>query len=244
MEKSYGPHAPHAGADTGRSGGKESVTVLIQQSDVLQGATDLRNLWSSIRSCLQDYIGQDSLNGRYAKLIAHHSRQFINAVQNLPNYQQHIDTLQSQPRFDSPWYRYQFAGDGVMQAELITVFGECPTPIHSYDGLVGVVFVVDGELTLYRYAEKNNSISDCSAITNLDCQRVDRYAFSQGTLIDSLSTPVVEMQANTERCIFFNIHLQDHAEYPHYFYYPSYVSHTIQARQNGAFFANRILSEW
>ncbi|MGD8641557.1 MAG: hypothetical protein PVG89_13075, partial [Gammaproteobacteria bacterium] len=67
---------------------------------------------------------------------------------------------------------------------------------------------------------------------------------TQGTLVDSLTTPVVEMQANTERCIFFDIHLRDHTDPPHYFYYPSYIDPQTQAQGNGTFFANRIHSHW
>lgn len=220
------------------------MTALIQYSNVLEDATELRSLWNNIKSCLLQYIWQDAVNGRFANIVAHHSRQFIAAVQNLPSYRQHIATIQSIGRFEAPWYRCQFAGDGTMQAELITVFGDHPTPIHSYDGLVGVVYVIDGQLTLYRYVENNNAISECSAITSLDCHRVDHYEPSQGTLIDSLSTPVVEMQANTAQCSFFNIHLQDPAEHTHFFYYPSYLYQSLPNHSSSTFFANRIPSEW
>lgn len=220
------------------------MTALIEHQQSRAGTTDIRDLWYSIRTCLQEYIWQDSPNGRYAKIIAHHIRRFVNAVQKLPNYQEKFRLLQSQQRYESPWYRCRIATDQVMEAELITVFGECPTPIHSYDGPVGIVFVVDGELTLSRYAETNNAISQYSAISNLSCERVDRYTLTHGTLIDSLSTPAVEMQANTERCIFFNIHLRDQRDQPHYFYYPSYLASSDQLTDHRRFFANRIPSEW
>ncbi|MGD8640835.1 MAG: hypothetical protein PVG89_09430, partial [Gammaproteobacteria bacterium] len=193
------------------------MTALSEQRTSNTTVTDIHNLWHIIRGCLQDYMIQESPNGRYARIIAHKCRQFINAVQKLPDYQQQMQSLQTQRPFDVPWLRWRIAADSVMEMELVTVFGQTPPPIHSYDGPVGIVFVVDGELSLYRYSEFHNAISGFSSITRLQCQRLDRYGVTQGTLVDSLTTPVVEMQANTERCIFFDIHLRDHTDPPHYF---------------------------
>jgi hypothetical protein len=189
---------------------------------------------------LQDYFNDDNNqeNG-YSRIVAYHTYQLIHSLQQLPEFPVQLDKAKSQSRYDHPWRRRRFAFDSVMEAEMVTVYGEQPTPLHSYDGPVGILYVLDGELTVGRYLEISNEISSCSGITKLDCQSVNRYQYSQGTLIDSISAPVVEMQANSERCIFLNIHLIDLPDHPHYFYYPSYIS-----RENRQFFTRRVTSEW
>jgi len=197
------------------------------------------NLWENLRSCLQGYFNNSIDQSRYARIVAYHTHQLVTSLQQLPDYSAKLLEAKSQSRHDRPWTRQRIAFDNVMEAEMVTVHGELPSPLHSYDGPVGILYVLDGELTVSRYSEINNEISDCTGISKLNCQAVNRYRLTQGTLIDSLLAPVVEMQANTERCIFLNIHLRDQSTFPHYFYYPSYIS-----QENRQFFARRVASEW
>ena len=202
-------------------------------------SSQISSLWKNLRSCLQDYFNHSIDQSRYARIVAYHTHQFVTAIQQLPDYSSQLQEAKSQSPRDKPWNRQRFAFDNVMVAEMVTVYGNQPTPLHSYDGPVGILYVLDGELTVSRYTEINNEISDCTSISKLNCQNVNRYRLTQGTLIDSLLAPVVEMQANTERCIFLNIHLKDQSTFPHFFYYPSYI-----AQENHQFFARRVASEW
>ena len=199
----------------------------------------LNNLWGNLRSCLQDYFNDSIEQSRYARIVAYHTHLFAAALQQLQGYSDKLQEAKLQTQHDRAWKRQRFAFDNVMEAELITVYGNQPTPLHSYGGPVGIIYVLDGELTVSRYSEANNEISNCTGISKLNCQAVNRYRLTQGTLIDSILAPVVEMQANTERCIFLNIHLRDQSSIPHYFYYPSYLS-----QENEHFFARRVPSEW
>ncbi len=208
-------------------------------SDSAENNSHIYPLWCNVRACLQDYFNDTVEQSHFTRLVAYHTHQFVNAVQQLSDYAELIQEIKSQSRHDRAWVRQRFAFDNIMEAELVTVFGDQPTPLHSYDGPVGILYVLDGELTVSRYSEINSEISACTGITKLNCQTVNRYRLTQGTLIDSLLAPVVEMQANTERCVFLNTHLKDQSTFPHYLYYPSYIS-----QDNRQFFARRVASEW
>jgi hypothetical protein len=225
------------------SRGTDSMGVMLHQPGFDRSSAKfsgkLSNLWGNLRSCLQDYFNNCIEQSRYTRIVAYHTHQFATALKQLQNYSDKFQEAQTQPQPDRSWSRQRIAFDNVMEAELITVFGNQPTPLHSYDGPVGIIYVLDGELTVSRYSEANNEISHCTGISKLNCQAVNRYRLTQGTLIDSILAPVVEMQANTERCIFLNIHLRDQSSFPHYFYYPSYLS-----QENEHFFARRVPSEW
>jgi hypothetical protein len=214
------------------------MTVLHHLPTFTERA-DLIYLWHRIKDGLQDYFIEDRKSGRYAQRIGHLARDFIDKIQKLPEFEQIIYTAQNKPRRDYPWHRYELAYDDAMQIELVTVFGDYPTPLHSYDGPAGIIYIVQGKLRLCRYCELNHEISDFCAITKLQCQSMDTYQSTQCTLIDSISAPVVEMETDNARSIFFNIHLKDHADHPHYFYYPSYLS-----REKPEFFSRRVPAEW
>ena len=202
-------------------------------------APSIRRLWQQLKTCLQDYFNCRSEQVRYTRRAAYHTHQLVHALQQLPQFQRQLKKAKSESRDNHSWQRQRFAFDNIMEAEIVTVYGNKPTPLHSYDGPAGIIYVLDGELAVGRYTEISNEISACSGITKLNCRKVNRYQLSQGTLIDSSSAPVVEMQANTERCIFLNIHLIDLPDHPHYFYYPSYIS--SERRQ---FFTRRVACEW
>ena len=199
----------------------------------------ISNLWKNLRSCLQDYFNNSLDQSRYARIAAYHTHQFVTAIQQIPDFCALLAEAKIQSRYDQPWTRQMIVFDSVMEAEIITVHGGSLTPLHSYDGPVGILYVLDGELTVSRYSEINSKISDTTGISKLNCETINRYRLTQGTLIDSLLAPVVETQANTERCIFLNIHLKDQSTFPHYLYYPSYNS-----PENRQFFARRVASEW
>ncbi len=200
---------------------------------------NIETLWQRLRSCLQEYFHNSVEQIHYTRLVAYHTQQLINAIQRVPEFTVQLKKAKSQSRHNLSWQRDRFAFDNVMEAEMVTVYGEQPTPLHSYDGPAGIIYVLDGELTVSRYTEINNEISACSGISKLNCETINHYQFAQGTLIDAISAPVVEMQANSERCVFFNIHLIDLPTHPHYFYYPSYIS-----RENRQFFTRRVACEW
>lgn len=228
---------------SGSSRGNQTMKAMHYQPEFsgmsAEFSNQISNLWENLRSCLQDYFNHSIDQSRYARIVAYHTHQFVTAIQQLPDYSTQLEKAQSRSPIDKSWKRQRFAFDNVMEAEMVTIYGNQPTPLHSYDGPVGILYVLDGELTVSRYTEINNEISDCTNISKLDCQTVNRYRLTQGTLIDSLLAPVVEMQANTERCIFLNIHLRDQSTFPHFFYYPSYI-----AQENHQFFARRVASEW
>ena len=230
-------------SSSGSSRGSESMKAMHYQPEFdgvsAEFSGKISKLWGNLRSCFQGYFNNSIDQSRYARIAAYHTHQFVTAIQQLQGYSSKLQEAKSQSRHDRPWTRQRFAFDNVMEAEIVTVHGELATPLHSYDGPVGILYVLDGELTVSRYTEINNEISNCTGISKLNCQTVNRYRLTQGTLIDSLLAPVVEMQANTERCIFLNIHLRDQSAFPHYFYYPSYIS-----QQNNQFFARRVASEW
>ncbi|HEY5603065.1 MAG TPA: hypothetical protein VIM41_08165 [Gammaproteobacteria bacterium] len=200
---------------------------------------DITRLWQQLRTCLQDYFNTASEELDYPRVVAIQTHQLLDSIKQLPEFRRQLQKAKSRSRYDHLWHRQRFAFDSVMEAELVTVYGEQSTPLHSYDGPVGIIYVLDGELTVGRYTEINNAISACSGITKLNCQTINRYRYSQGTLIDSISAPVVELQANAERCVFLNIHLIDLPSHPHYCYYPSYIS-----RENRQFFTRRVTAEW
>jgi len=200
---------------------------------------ELIYFWNRIEGCLQDYFIAHQRIGRYDDRIRHYTWEFTNAIQKLPEFDNIILKLQNKPRQDYPWHRYELAYDDAMQAELVAVFGDYPTPLHSYDGPAGVIHIVQGKLTLCRYGEVNNKVGTVSAIAKLQRQKMDVYQTTQCTLVDSIASPIVEMESNSERCIFFNIHLRDHADHPHYFYYPTYRS-----REQPEFFTRRVPAEW
>jgi len=202
-------------------------------------AADFAVLWAHMKNSLQDYFKNHEVQAGYTRTVAYHTHKFIHALRRQPEFSLQLDRAKSRPRHEHPWQRQRFAFDNAMEAEMVTVYGEQSTPLHSYDGPAGIIYVLDGELTVGRYTEISNEISACSGISKLNCKKVNRYRFSQGTLIDAISAPVVEMQANAERCIFLNIHLIDLPDHPHYFYYPSYIS--SEKRQ---FFTRRVAAEW
>lgn len=202
-------------------------------------AASMKNLWKQLKYCLREYFNHQSEQAGYTRIVAYHTHKFVHALQQLPEFFRHLETAKSDFSDDQPWQHRRFAFDNIMEAELVTVYGNQPTPLHSYDGPAGIVYVLDGELTVGRYTEISSEISASSGITKLNCRKINRYRYSQGTLIDSISAPVVEMQSNTERCIFLNIHLIDLPNHPHYFYYPSYISST-----NRQFFTRRVACEW
>ncbi|WP_455366936.1 hypothetical protein [Kaarinaea lacus] len=203
------------------------------------GAVNIGILWGRVKNSLRYYFNNHSEHTGYTRAVAYHTHKFIHALQKLPAFNYQLLRAKSRPRPDSPWQRQRFAFDSVMEAELVTIYGEQSTPLHSYDGPAGIIYVLDGELTVSRYTEISNEISACSGISKLNCETVNRYQLSQGTLIDAVAAPVVEMQANTERCVFLNIHLIDLPDHPHYFYYPSYIS-----REKRQFFTRRVTGEW
>ncbi|MCI0507232.1 MAG: hypothetical protein L0Z73_14145, partial [Gammaproteobacteria bacterium] len=159
----------------------------------MDGGTDYTGdgtaiLWWRLRTCLQDYfIGNNNPENGYTRIVAYHTYQLLHSLQQLPEFLVQLEKAKSQSHCDHPWRRRRFAFDNMMEAEMVTVYGEQPTPLHSYDGPVGILYVLDGELTVGRYLEISNEISSCSGITKLDCQSVNRYQYSQGTLIDSIS---------------------------------------------------------
>jgi len=196
-------------------------------------------LWDHLRNCLQNYFYSQNDQAGFSRIVAHHTHKLVNVLQMLPKFQRQMDQAKSAACDEEPWQRQRLAFDESMNAELVAIPGKQPTPLHSYGGPAGIIYVLDGELAINRYKEITSEISACSNISKLNCHKVSRYRSSQGTIIDSISAPVVEMQANTERCIFLNIHLIDLPEHPHYFYYPSYIS-----SENRQFFTRRVACEW
>jgi len=199
----------------------------------------INSQWQNLKTSLVDYFKSQSEQVGYTRIVSYHTHQLVHAFQQLPEFSRQVEHAKTQSHYDHSWQRQRFAFDNVMEAELVTVYGEQSPPLHSYDGPAGIIYVLDGELTVGRYSEINNEISTCSGISKVNCQRINRYRFSQGTFIDAISAPIVEIQANCERCIFLNIHLIDTPTYPHYFYYPSYIS-----SDRHQFFTRRVPSEW
>lgn len=231
--------------DMGSNNGSEAVSMEFVYSQTGRSRIDdyptesLSDLWKHIKHCLQEYCISQKEPAGFSRIVAYHTHRLVNALQILPKFQSQMDHAKSDLCDEYPWQRQRFAFDETMMAELVTIPGNQPTPLHSYDGPAGIIYVLDGELAVKRYTEINSEISACSGISKLNYRKVSHYRSSQGTLIDSISAPVVEMQANTERCIFLNIHLIDLPEHPHYFYYPSYIS-----SENKQFFTRRVACEW
>lgn len=199
---------------------------------------DLSLLWDRVRECLQGHFRGERCC-RQEQSARHFVQEFVHTLRQFPEFDKIMYTAQSEPRLDHPWGSKLLAYDDGMQIDLVTVFGDSPTPLHSYDGPAGVIFVVKGKLTVKRYRELNPEISNVSAISKLECRNKTCYQSSQCTLIDSTATPVVEIWAKEERGIFINIHLKDNIEHHHYFYYPCY-----QSSQQPQFFTRRIPAEW
>ncbi|WP_455221977.1 hypothetical protein, partial [Kaarinaea lacus] len=147
----------------------------------IDNAASIKIHWQHLKNCLQDYFNAHREQAGYTRIVAYHTHKFAHTLQQLSEFQRQLETAKSQTCHNHPWLRQRFASDNVMEAELVTVFGQQPTPLHSYDGPAGIVYVLDGELTVGRYTEISNEISACSGITKLNCRKVHRYRFSQGT---------------------------------------------------------------
>jgi hypothetical protein len=213
--------------------------TVIHHLPSLSERADLTYYWNNMKHSLQGYFVVERKSGRCAQRIGYQAREFVDKIQQLPEFEPIIYTAQNKQRNDYPWHRYELAYDEAMQIELVTVFGDYPTPLHSYDGPAGLLHVIQGKLTLYRYRELNHEVTEFSTITKLECQITNNYQSTQSTVVDSVATPVVQMQANSERSIFFNIHLKDNVNHHHFFYYPCYGS-----REQPQFFTRRVPAEW
>lgn len=137
-----------------------------------------------------------------------------------------------------PWLRQRLGYDEVLQADLITLYNNCSTPIHSYNGAAGWIVVLSGECTVTRYREVINYDNDVNMLAKLKPMRTNRYHAGSATLVDSISSPILEMQTRTHLCVLINFHLRDHKDLEHYFYFPTYRNHDQEA-----FFSRRVNAE-
>jgi len=181
-------------------------------------------IWQQLKSALLAYCVAESNNTDLSSRVIQLGAQFTQRLTASQEYANALLMAKSEPQDGKPWLSKCLASDGVLQVNLETIFGANPTPLHNYAGPAGLIVVIEGNLNLTSYTEEVTPLTDCSLLSKLVQKTMNHLQPAQGALFNQDTGSIIEMHAQQNRCVFFNIYLKDDAGYPHYFYYPTYHS--------------------
>jgi len=181
-----------------------------------------QTIWQQLKTVLQRYCVEESNNPEVSARVIQLGSELIQQIANSPQYAHVLRAARSEPMAEKPQLSHRLLSDEVLQVSLETIFKARPTPLHTYSGPAGLILIVEGSLSLTSYTEQVNALTDCTLLSKLTQKTVSHLQPGQGTLFNQDTGSIIEMHAQQDHCLFFNIHLKDEARYPHYFYYPTY----------------------
>ena len=215
------------------------AAVANQQPAISRPDEDsLPQNWQQVKNNLHDFCISEFADHTHFTAVREQAIETANIFANSPAYTDMFTEALTSEQKNIPWTSQKLGYDQVLQADLITLYNNCGTPIHSYNGAAGWLVVVSGELTITRYREMINYDNDANLLSKLLPVRSNRYHTGSATLVDSMSAPILELQTRTQRCVAINFHLRDHNDLEHYFYFPTYRNHNQEA-----FFSRRVNGE-
>ncbi|NOZ54020.1 MAG: hypothetical protein GXP08_12975 [Gammaproteobacteria bacterium] len=183
------------------------------------------SIWWQLKAALLHYSISEFNSPALYNILMQLNVQYAQQMTGSPQYAQILRKIRSKCQHKQPWLSHCLASDEVLQVNLEAV-SEQATPMHSYSGSAGLMLIIEGNLHLTRYTEQVNALTDCSLFSKLVRKTVDQLRPAQGILLKQDTGSIINMYAQQNYCIFFNIFLKDNALYPHYFYYPTYRSLT------------------
>lgn len=199
---------------------------------------NIHQTWDSLKEKLYLYsITTKAERGHYQNELISQLVSFHNLLEDVPEFIYDFYMVKSRANDDNPWHTHTVMKDNYMKADMMTVYGELPTPLFDHNGLAVLSFVLSGQANVNRYQHLPNTISPHYPIAKL--VGTDNFTLTQGQVL--IITPelgnITEIQSLTENTVLLNIHLINATNDIGSWYFP--ISPKPKQRHE-AFFTQRI----
>jgi hypothetical protein len=158
------------------------------------------------------------------------------ALDEHPDFIYAVHVAKTQPRSNYPWNYQLLAKDSDMQLDMVSYFGDYPTPIHDFSPLAGANIVVSGKLRMQRYASVATSVSPHYPISKL--RDMGTCVINTGetfVLSPGADDTIQEMEAVCGRCVVLRAWLvDDKSMRSNHWYFP------ISPQNGDEFFVQRL----
>ncbi len=119
-------------------------------------------------------------------------------------YDLHLSKLEN--RNGNPWFWQRLMQDHYLHAGLMTVYEDYITPLHDYNNLAVVLYILDGQVKLTRYQNQPSSITPYYPIARV-VKTQEQFLTAGDTITSPGTGNIIEIQSLTKRSVILTMHL-------------------------------------
>jgi len=194
--------------------------------------------WDDLKDSLYMYsiCAQQQLK-HYEFDLIRQTEAFHTYLEYVPEFIDDLYISTHKDRNNNPWFWQTIMQDHYMQAGLMTVYEDYITPLHDYNNLAVISYVLDGQVKLTRYQDQPSGITPYYPIARL-LKTQEQFLTAGDIAITSPNTGnISEIQSLTNTSVILNMYLIKSLGELGAWYFPISPKPT---ESNDVFFAQRI----
>jgi len=187
----------------------DSFTYYEQQdTDDQTLSENISTLWNELKDCLYMYsICAHQQLSQYEAEVISLTKAFHTHLNHLPEFIVDLQMSKLKTRDGNPWFWQNVKQDHYMQAGLMAVYEDYTTPLHDYNNLAVISYILDGQVKLTRYQDQPSVISPYYPIARLVKTHAQYLTAGDVVITSPNSGNISEIQSLTDKSIILNIHL-------------------------------------
>ena len=216
-----------------------SLANYAEQNAYSQTSSEnINTAWDELKDCLYLYsICSPQQLKQYESDVIRQTKVFHTHLEDVPDFIYNLQMSKLKNRNHNPWFWQNIMQDPYMQAGLMAVYEDYTTPLHDYNNLAVISYILDGQVKLTRYQDQPSVISPYYPIARL--VKTGEQFLTAGDLV--ITSPdsgnILEIQSLTDKSVILNVHLVKSCTELGAWYFPISPKPT---ENNEVFFAQRI----
>ena len=194
--------------------------------------------WDALKDSLYMYsISAQQQLSQYESDLIRQTEVFHTHLEGVPEFVNDLNLSRLRNRNNNPWFWQTVMQDHYMQAGLMTVYADYTTPLHDYNNLAVISYILDGQVKLTRYQDQPSSITPYYPIARL--VKTQEQLLTAGDIVITSPTTgnISEIQSFTDKSVILNVYLIKSLSELGAWYFPI-TPKPIES--NEVFFAQRI----
>lgn len=164
--------------------------------------------WDELKDSLYIYsiCAQQHLK-QYEAEAVRLTKAFHTHLNAQPEFTLDLKTPKRKNKDGNPWFLHNIKQDQYMSASLMAVYEDYTTPLHDYNNLAVISYILDGQIKLTRYQDQPTVISPYYPIARLVKTQEQFLTAGDIVITSPNSGNISEIQSLTDKSVILNIHL-------------------------------------